>query len=128
MIVAQAVAPTDRPREPRSLWTGGTKTDVVDPALLQEAFRSGERLPTAKDLVGENAYAEGPLNGRLLGDGIRLHGCGQRAHNACDASIHKAQVDGINRTFNRFVRNLTKLVARSCEVLVVAEGSGPRLF
>lgn len=108
----------------KSAWGMGSKACLIHPAVVQQAFAQGDRLPSNAELYNSNEYfVDEPLSGDLLGDGIELEGCPLLGRNVCRRHPDIQSIDVVARMLARLARSVGAAAASSNDILIMLEGA-----
>lgn len=109
-------------------WGFGGKDAVVHPCLVQQAFRSGARLPPRDEVydIGEFAVREPLPDFELRGDGVVLDNCPVKGRNICKLHPRHMHMSSIHAGIQSLVDRVGPAASRSCDIVAVFEGTGLR--
>lgn len=126
---AQIVVPA-ADYSPLSHWGVGTKDSTVHPRFVQDHFASGQSLPAMDEVYDPDAFrvpASSIPEDPLLGDGINVLGCPLRGRNVCCNDPQQPTIRRIAQALSTLTRAAGKALAKSGDLLVLAESVGPLL-
>lgn len=107
-----------------SAWGMGTARCTVHPAMVQSAFRDGQRLPTYEEVFDKRQFLvpEPVLAEELRGEHIQLEGCPCLGTTVCRQAPRITEITELGSMLSRLMQTLGAPASRSCDVLVMLEG------